>query len=385
MPASTSTVRSMSLPPLPPTANLGSEASSSTITPTATVMKTLMEDTSKLVGPSSVPTSRSPEITGSKHHNISIHSHSHSHKHQGIASQFTTPDNLQRSGTQTQQISDAGVNPSFAQSVTPSSVVTLKVKVNAKVNTNAKVNVNANANATRKSQSIIHSSITSASAGIANTNTGNPTSQSRDGSKAIAAHNHASATTAQSETQAKTALGHNNSSNSNSNNMVRNNGASLRLESSSSVTTPPAEASRTEQSKPNSAVAAASWTRAATPVPLSSTAAAAAGEGGNSNSNSNKGIIRTPVRSPKNSSNGGYGYTFNSDLQHFASPSIFLSPYVPSPPDALDKKQSIGHGNGHGNGGGRDREVKHSGIMSTNFASDFDKTEMNDDALNNGA
>jgi hypothetical protein len=70
------------------------------------------------------------------------------------------------------------------------------------------------------------------------------------------------------------------------------------------------------------------------------------------------------------------GYTFNSDLPNFASPSIFLSPYVPSPPEALDKKGL--------NCGECDRETRHSGIMSSNFASDFDKTELSDDTLNNG-
>ena len=80
-------------------------------------------------------------------------------------------------------------------------------------------------------------------------------------------------------------------------------------------------------------------------------------------------MLRTPLRSPKFNS----GYAFNSDFPHFASPSIFLSPYVPSPPEVLDKKGA--------NGG---VEARHSGIMSGNFATDFGKNDLNDDTLNHG-
>ncbi|GFH46899.1 hypothetical protein CTEN210_03373 [Chaetoceros tenuissimus] len=85
------------------------------------------------------------------------------------------------------------------------------------------------------------------------------------------------------------------------------------------------------------------------------------------NISKNKQSMRTPIRSPNPS-----GYDFPT----FASPSIFLSPYVPSPPDAVDKKV-----NGDSLHSGK--AAPSSGIMSNNFATDFGKSDMADDALNN--
>lgn len=86
------------------------------------------------------------------------------------------------------------------------------------------------------------------------------------------------------------------------------------------------------------------------------------------NISKNKQSMRTPITSPNPS-----GYDFPT----FASPSIFLSPYVPSPPDAVDKKVN---GDSYQSG----KAAPSSGIMSNNFATDFGKSDMADDALNNG-
>lgn len=97
--------------------------------------------------------------------------------------------------------------------------------------------------------------------------------------------------------------------------------------------------------------------------------------------------MRTPVRSPR--VNGSTFQAFNSDIPNFASPSIFLSPYLPSLPDALDKKTSSftsaamsGKPTG-AHSGPEDRRVAGGGITPTNFATDFGKHDLNDDNLNN--
>ena len=65
---------------------------------------------------------------------------------------------------------------------------------------------------------------------------------------------------------------------------------------------------------------------------------------------------RTPVRSPKN------GRSFNFDV---GSPGIFLSPYLPSPPDS--RKAGFQCANG---------ERGQKNATPTNFAKDFGKTDL---------
>ena len=121
--------------------------------------------------------------------------------------------------------------------------------------------------------------------------------------------------------------------------------------------------------------------RTTTPVPTN-------GNGSRPQSHNFK--IKTPVRSPvpKNGSSTFQG--FNAEFPSFGSPSIFLSPYMPSTPSAIDKKlpMDVGIGNSSSNitGTGCGQEIKTTlgGITPTNFAADFGKNDMHDDALNNG-
>jgi hypothetical protein len=105
--------------------------------------------------------------------------------------------------------------------------------------------------------------------------------------------------------------------------------------------------------------------------------------------------VRTPVRTPKSnhqsSWNAFHTHASSSDMPNFGSPSIFLSPYLPSPPDTLDKKNggsSFGYSSGTMGGshavGGNEKGKKDAGIIPTNFATDFGKSDFHDDALNNG-
>mmetsp|Transcript_14246 Transcript_14246/g.26729 ORF Transcript_14246/g.26729 Transcript_14246/m.26729 type:complete len:335 (-) Transcript_14246:1267-2271(-) len=93
--------------------------------------------------------------------------------------------------------------------------------------------------------------------------------------------------------------------------------------------------------------------------------------------------VRTPVRSPithhrNNAWNAFNNHNSSSGTPNFGSPSIFLSPYLPSPPDTLDKKSGS-------HAGGNDKGKKDvGGITPTNFATDFAKSDFHDDSLNNG-
>lgn len=89
-----------------------------------------------------------------------------------------------------------------------------------------------------------------------------------------------------------------------------------------------------------------------------------------SRANAQTQIARTPIRSPKNSR------SFNVD---FGSPGIFLSPYLPSPPDSRKVGFAGGNTAGGGNGGGTGvsgNDRGHRNASPTNFAKDFGKTDL---------
>jgi hypothetical protein len=110
--------------------------------------------------------------------------------------------------------------------------------------------------------------------------------------------------------------------------------------------------------------------RSTTPVPPTS---------GRSQSQNFK--MKTPVRSPKNGIFQGY----NSELPSFGSPSLFLSPCLLSPSVGMDRRGSNQTNNQANNRSiGQENKIPVGGITPTNFASDFGKNDMNDDALNNG-
>ena len=277
--------------------------------PTATMKKVKMEGNSGSGGPSSVSTLGSPEMAANK-----------------MNGNFTTPDAIQRLAGHSHSHAHANSHGSHSHNaqtenigegiVTPSSVV------NSKSNGASNNNKSNNAESGHQTSSAPASLTTS------------------DGSKA--ALNPSAAAASASD-------GHFNNEASPSGNVKAEPSTDAQSQSHSHAQS---QSQSQSQSKPG--------TRSTTPVPTQSSSASSKIKGS---------MMRTPLRSPKFNS----GYTFNSDFPHFASPSIFLSPYVPSPPEALDKK---------GNNGGA--EARHSGIMSSNFATDFGKNDLNDDTLNHG-
>jgi hypothetical protein len=92
---------------------------------------------------------------------------------------------------------------------------------------------------------------------------------------------------------------------------------------------------------------------------------------------------RTPIRSHSNANNNR-NQQQNVDFPSFGSPGIFLSPYLPSPPDSRRGGSSTGTGNAiHSSNNNNSKN----GGTPTNFARDFGKTDfINSEAFdaNNG-
>jgi hypothetical protein len=279
--------------------------------PPAIMKKVKMEGSSGMGGPSSVSTSGSPEMAANK-----------------MNGNFTTPDAIHRL---------ASHNHAHAHTHT-----------HAHAHTNSHGSHNAQTENIGEGivtpSSVINSKSNSASNNNKNAESGHQTSSApaslttSDGSKAALNPSAAAASAS---------AGH-------FNNEAAPSGNVKTEPSSNAHSHSHAHAQSQSQSQSHSKPG----TRSTTPVPTQSSSSSSKIKGS---------MLRTPLRSPKFNS----GYTFNSDFPHFASPSIFLSPYVPSPPEALDKKM--------GNGGA---EARHSGIMSSNFATDFGKNDLNDDTLN---
>lgn len=83
-------------------------------------------------------------------------------------------------------------------------------------------------------------------------------------------------------------------------------------------------------------------------------------------------LHRTPIRS-HSSANNNKSQQQNVDFPSFGSPGIFLSPYLPSPPDS--RRGGASTGNGSSIHTGNNNNSKNGGTP-TNFARDFGKTDF---------
>lgn len=103
------------------------------------------------------------------------------------------------------------------------------------------------------------------------------------------------------------------------------------------------------------------------------------------NSNVRQPQARTPVRSPvsRYGSMNNVNGRFSVDSAPFGSPGIFLSPYLPSPPDSRKSGMGSLHVNTTGIGGAGGNK---SSSTPTNFAKDFGKTDLSSSSFdaNNG-
>ena len=127
-------------------------------------------------------------------------------------------------------------------------------------------------------------------------------------------------------------------------------------------------------------------------------------------SNKSKPTVRTPIRTPKSQENyphfwnvvihGTHNHASSSDMANFASPSIFLSPYLPSPPapddPILDKKHTSAIDAAASSNTNTSTVTnmntnhmtscirKDGDVTPTNFATDFGKSDFAEDSLNHG-
>ncbi len=83
-------------------------------------------------------------------------------------------------------------------------------------------------------------------------------------------------------------------------------------------------------------------------------------------------VHRTPIRSNSNANNNKNQQQY-VDFPSFGSPGIFLSPYLPSPPDS--RRGGTSTGNGSSINTGNNNNSKNRGTP-TNFARDFGKTDF---------